>query len=433
MSSSNTTNSYRQRQQDYPRIITSPSTTSKLEELMAMGYSKAECTQALKVSSGDMEQAVGFLLLGENSKRGFNFDFSFSELITRESDLPFINEATTTASTEEDEEEERWNIETARRIAMEATANRPSRNNSTPGTAVSCGVEDQLISMGYDRDAATQALRVSNGDLEQAVAFLMMGESRHGFLTDTSSDAELAAALQSSSSSSPHPSIAVGRVLPDEQPPPLRSTGPKPRIVATTSFLSVPGSGPFAACSAASKFLAGGVVNATFLHGIMESAIELYRKAYPNGTSNKMLSIQSVIKKYGKSHLGIQAEIDENKNEPKQGIFMSQNLQDGAGMRKLLAACRNEQQTGWQVIVIELHHNNDSFCVCLPPKGSANKFWFLDFVPRPTVNTPGAYALVHTSLLQMEESVESVLNAISIRDEVEFVPFKLYNISKVVS
>ena len=53
---------------------------TKIQALLAMGYSEGKCTTALKVAGGDMEQAVGFLLMGDKSQRGF--DFSFEESIT---------------------------------------------------------------------------------------------------------------------------------------------------------------------------------------------------------------------------------------------------------------------------------------------------------------------------------------------------------------
>jgi hypothetical protein len=93
-----------------------------------------------------------------------------------------------------------------------------------------------------------------------------------------------------------------------------------------------------------------------------------------------------------------------------------------------MATCRNQQEAGWQIILVEL--KNDFFCICLPPKGSANKFWFLDFCSRVVVRTPGAYALVHNSLLQLEETMEAIFKSIGQNNEVDYIPFTLYRVKK---
>jgi hypothetical protein len=205
------------------------------------------------------------------------------------------------------------------------------------------------------------------------------------------------------------------------------SEGPKPKIVATRSFLTVPGAGTFCSCYAASLFLTGGVVSAEFLNNIMSAGIELYRKAEPSGHIDTFFSIEAVLKKYGRSHLNIQA-ITNGLEDPKRGFFVENDSQHDLGIRKLMAACRNEQERGWQIVLIEFQ--SDSFCACLPPKGSSNKFWFFDFFPRSNVQSPGAYALVHSSLLQMQDTMELVLKTIARNHDDEILPFLLYKIQK---
>ena len=107
---------------------------------------------------------------------------------------------------------------------------------------------------------------------------------------------------------------------------------------------------------------------------------------------------------------------------------MKHDLQHQLGVRKLLAKCRNEQPEGWQVLLLQL--KADCFTICLPPKGTKNKFWYLDFVPRGKFRVPGAYARVHSSLLQMEESLEAVFTDICDRQEInkESASFVLYSV-----
>jgi hypothetical protein len=424
---------------------TSTSSTSKIQALMAMGYPEGKCTTALRVAGGDMEQAVGFLLMGDKSQRGF--DFSFEESITSSGvgpgEVEVGNETCRAGSP----------------VVVPLTAMEPhGRNvvlppmNPEPISASATfatgdpTLEDQLMNMGYGRNQAKLALRVAQGDLEQAANFLLMGDSRAGFVSDSSlrnlsmtdNDAAVAAAMQEEAlfeharstqhEQYYHQAPPTGYV--EGQSSALPPSGPRPKIVATQTFLTTPGAGTFCTCVAASRFLMGGVVSATFLNNIMEVAIELYRKS-SGGNANALdndNSVESVIRKFGRSHLGIQV-IRNGEVDPKHGVFMPHDLQHDMGIRKLLSTCRNEQQAGWQVLVVELKY--DSFCVSLPPKGTSNKFWFLDFLPRTIVRAPGAYALVHSSLMQMEESMEAVFRTIAMKQESEFLSFTVYRIKKL--
>mmetsp|Transcript_15766 Transcript_15766/g.38809 ORF Transcript_15766/g.38809 Transcript_15766/m.38809 type:complete len:132 (-) Transcript_15766:108-503(-) len=112
----------------------------------------------------------------------------------------------------------------------------------------------------------------------------------------------------------------------------------------------------------------------------------------------------------------------------KVGAFETVNLQGDGSLRHLLANIRNEQQKGWEVVILEV--GDSSFCMCLPPKGSANKFWLLDSIGRPEFRTEGAYARVHVSLLQMEESLEYVMKIKGRKMGTEKLDFKLFVVKK---
>ncbi|KAL3921851.1 MAG: hypothetical protein SGILL_002525 [Bacillariaceae sp.] len=412
-----------------------PTSDNKLQQLMAMGYKETQCAKALRIAQGDLDQAVGYLLLGEQSQQAF--DFSARELICEDFNSPLLTAPNSNDSA----------VDLLGSSLPEGDLDVDVVGITEPQSSFgAASPEDQLVMMGFGRNQALHALRVSDGDVEQAIGFLSMGDSRQGFLVDMerfSSEGTLRNSSVTPSSISS--SDAAHRTMPGTEDfivagsmsipmatampaatttsNPLPSTGPKPKIVATRGFLSVPGAGPFCACYAASRFLKGGVVTAPFLNDIMESGIELYRKKNENG-----VSIENVLRLYGKSHLGIQA-IKSCEEDPKRGVFLDDDVQNDTGIRKLMATCRNEQEAGWQTILVGLQ--NDFFCVCLPPKGSSNKFWFLDFCRRTSVQTPGAYALVHSSLLQLEETMEAVFQNIGRRDEVDYVPFTLYRIKKI--
>jgi UBA/TS-N domain len=415
-----------------------PSTQSqpeKLDQLISMGYHMHQCLKALEVADGDLEQAVGYLLMRETSQRAF--DFSSTELVADGGAAASVLPPTGTS-------DEIIEGESSSR-GISGLPQPLHRHELVLLDAYGSSPEDQLLIMGYSRSQAIQALRVAEGDMEQATNFLLMGNSRRGFLLDLEHfssarhlrGSSLTADESDEVASESRPAVADGRsmsgdsvdiqttcltpvvVSPSRNPPPY--TGPKPKIVSSKSFLNVSTAGPFCACFAASRFLDGGVVTAPFLNDIMESSIELYRK------SNQQFTIENVLKVYGKSHLGIQALVSGDE-EPKLGVHIGNALQQEQGIRKLMAACRNEQQTGWQVILLELQ--NDSFCTCFPPKGTGSKFWFFDFCHRSSVRSPGSYALVHNSLLQMEETIESIIGAIGRREERDCVPFALYTIKK---
>jgi UBA/TS-N domain len=427
------------------------SSSKKIQELVAMGYPEEKCTKALHVAGGDMEQAVGFLLMGDKSQRGFEYS---------------SEEAIASGDYREDEIDNRMGRTEGSSMISPAmwpregntmTPPQPPELTQTPGvySTGSEDLEDQLMSMGYSRNQTRQALRVAQGDLEQAANFLLMGDSRAGFVLEsegshrsfstTDNDAAVAAAMQEEAlleharnndhqpqyhqplflppTNRGEPGPVAPAVVPDSA-----TGGPKPKIVATQTFLTTPGAGPFCTCVAASRFLMGGVVSAPFFNSIMEAAIELYRKSAAVTANADDDAIESIIRKYGRSHLGIQV-VTNGDDDPKHGVFMPHDVQHDRGIRKLLAACRNEQKAGWQIILVAMKY--DSFCICLPPKGTSNKFWFLDFLPRSNVQTPGAYALVHYSLLQMEESIESVFRTILTKQESEFGSFTLYRIKEL--
>ena len=104
------------------------------------------------------------------------------------------------------------------------------------------------------------------------------------------------------------------------------------------------------------------------------------------------------------------AEIEEN---PKQGVFLESELSHPWGIRKTLAKCRNEQKgREWQILIMESvsMRSRECVCVCLPPKGSMNKFWCLDLKPRACFRAPpGAYARAHTNMVQLVESLEGIM------------------------
>lgn len=375
--------------------------SSSLRELVAMGYSEPQATRALQVAAGDVEQAVGFLLMGERSRRQLGENLGSSIAVAEGNLLP----------------------------------SPPSSPTKTPGAVpVADGKLDELVQMGYDRRMAQQALAVSNGDMDQAVNFLLMGDSRANFVLELQSsfkyedDAAMAAVLQQDEIGTRRAAgvaSAAGAAGPESNmyhPTSIRETNSDvPKMVASDSYLTTPGAGSFCACIAASKFLSGGIVTADFLNGILEGGIELFHKA-----NNQEYTVDKILRKYGKN---LRIKSVGGDNDPKNGIFMPHDVQHTLGIRKQLALCRNQQPQGWQVLLLEIP-NFEAFCIALPPKGTKNKFWYLDFYPRSCFRVAGAYARVHTTLLQLEESLEEIFKKALQKSDKEYQEFSIYMIKK---
>jgi hypothetical protein len=404
--------------------------SENIQQIIAMGYSEAEAVQALNVAGGDMEQAVGFLLLSASSRGAFEnvstipdakppaqprpeptpdamlsgfrvpnaADVFENPSYLREPSLADINVPMTNLSS---------------MISEMTMPSFGSTNRGDSGGGVNEKKVDELVEMGYPVEEAHQALRVSDGDIDQAVGFLLMGNaSRMLFFAEVTEsfsigqdddDAKLAATLylqqeeerlrlQVEQHHKQRPESAMYNAL--------HKGGGKnlPKMVITNMGVNQEGVAPFCTCVAAINFLDGGMVNASYLDSILQKGLELFKKAGEKTDYN----VEKVMMKFGKSpNLGLIAP------KTKVGVFKPEDLQDERGLRKLLLNIRNEQPVGWQVIILEVDDN--SFCICLPPKGTANKFWIIDLLARSEFKTKGAYARVHTSLLQLEESLEYVL------------------------
>jgi hypothetical protein len=368
-----------------------------LEELMAMGYSQPHAKRALDIAGGDMEQAVGYLLMGAHSQS----QLDAHDLVDSMSHVA---------------------------VGLPEDTLAPLPTTTKPGAFSVSGVQE-LVLMGYSTDAARDALKVANGDMDQAINYLLMGESRSGFQVEHShqSEDDVAFAIMLQTAEIDDATEATAQARRPESAmyhtTTMRNNVDVPRMVASETFLKTEGAGPFCACIAASKFLSGGVVTAEFLNEILGGGIELFRKS-----DSPSWDVAKVLKKYGKSSLNIEAIIEDG--EPKECMYMAHDLQHVLGIRKQMALCRNQQPVGWQVLILEIP-NFESLCIALPPKGTKNKFWYLDFYPRSSFRVSGAYARVHSTLLQLEESLEAIFKGLLSSSRKEYENFKIHSIKKI--
>jgi len=427
---------------------------NKVQDLLDMGYSRNEAEQALAVAEGDMEQAIGFLLAMQGSGI-FNFDgcaTAYSDVVIG---IPQGTRSTTAAMAAVSSPRGRAAIlatTSSRGGGREEspTMHMPSMKPlARPGAfAVETNNVEEIMKMGYSEKDANDALALCSGDLGRSVNYLLLCETSHhnsrqdgnqeqkveDSVASIDNDAAMAAMLQEDEMMALN--FVVGLQLEDSnnvtyedealynddfrynnnadtvvvQSPRGKNT---PRMVSTESFLNIDGAGPYCACAAASKFLNGGVVTSNFLHEILQTGTEIFRKK----PSNANRDVAQVLQKYGKSHLGIDADVKAG--SPMVGVYMKNDVEISVGLRKLLAACRNVQTTGWQALVLEVDHL-EHFCIALPPKGSVNKFWFIDCRPRACFRVEGAYAMVHNTMAQLAESLETILNKLSRRDHESF-------------
>lgn len=370
---------------------------------MAMGYTREKASRALAVTEGDLEQAVGYLLLGDSD--------AFQGVASGEGTFGLSEDTVTT----------------------------PLDNDVKPG-AYRMNKDDLcvvIMDMGYSRGAAMEALEASGGNLDGAVDFLLSGGShlqlavRRSNSVTINNDAAMAALLQEEEMKAAKGALtARSPIVPEPVPDStmyhatsVRNEVDAPRMVLSTSFLNTEGAGPFCACAAARDFLGGGIMTADFLDDILQYGTELFRKSH--GVD---MNVAQVLEKYGSSHLNLEA--DTTGGWPKEGVYRKDHLNDPMGLRKLLAACRNEQPAGWRVLILEVGPL-ENICLALPPKGSTNKFWYIDCYPRPCFRATGAHARVHTTLLQLGESLEKLLDGLMSTTKGNHETFRIHVIKKV--
>ncbi|KAG7338904.1 ubiquitin-associated UBA domain protein [Nitzschia inconspicua] len=240
-----------------------------------MGYPAHQCTKALQVAEGDLEQAVEYLLMGDGSQQAFHY--SATEMF---SDGGADATAQTAEAPQIDQENEDF---VSRRGSFTFSLQSTHRCETPLPRSPQVQLEEFLLIMGYSEDEITQALRVAEGDLEQAINFLLMGKSRQGFLLDVEhfssehsvqrnnmnistgcglgSDNPVTHIVQRVMTDGTNDIRALRTNIATTRPPssnPLPYTGPKSKIVSTQSFLNVSAAGPFCTCFAGSRFLDGG-------------------------------------------------------------------------------------------------------------------------------------------------------------------------------
>ena len=403
---------------------------TSLEELVSMGYPRIQAKRALDIAGGDMEQAVGYLLMSERSQSQLQDTQDDDHVVTSSEvavgQLLDLGDDTTNHNPND-----------------HANTNiyPPTKDASGPYSSQDSRILE-LTQMGYSIAAAQNALLLTDGDVNQAINYLLMDESRAGFhveqeqqTEDDALDVAMAILLQEeelygtravSPPSTANYNTANAANRPESSmyhATAIRRDVDVPRMVATDSYLKTDGAGPFCACMAASKFLSGGVVTADFLNTILAGGIELFRKS-----NSQEWDVGTILKKYGKANLNIEAVIDDD--EPKSCVYLPNDLNQTLGIRKQIALCRNQQGTGWQVLILEIPHM-ESICIALPPKGTKNKFWYLDFQPRPCFRVDGAHARVHTTLLQLSESLETIFQGLVTSTHKEYQSFTIYMIKKL--
>jgi UBA/TS-N domain len=436
---------------------------AKVDELVAMGYSPKQAEHALAIAEGDLEQAVGFLIMEESGRLNFEgvdhavVASSVAAAASSSPPPPLLRVPASGA------------VPTA--VPLSATAPTmafdgvvpimpsscpPTRASVTsaatkPGAyAVETDNVREITNMGYSRVMAQEALSFSGGDLDQALNYLLLvcresvaphGTSRTPWEAFQRSDSETAildndatmaarlqveeisaaraaatAAVATNGGGGPRTTTSrrlapTGPAIVSPPAPPesamyhsttIRNESDGPRMVSSRSFLDVDGAGPFCVCITASRFLEGGVVTAEFLNEILQAGTELFRK-----TSNTEMNVSRVLQKYGKSSIGIEADLTGG--SPKAGVHLTCDHNHAMGLRTLLAECRNSQPAGWQALILEVGPSFEHICIGLPPKGSRNKFWYIDCRPRPCLGASGAHARVHSTLLQLTETLETMM------------------------
>lgn len=138
---------------------------SSIERLLALGYTEREALKALRVSGDDLNQAIGFLVMDEESRAAFLTES------TRASSSDLVASSTAAAAATSELAAHPSTTTTLPRGMTKPHSPRAASGELKPGF-VQVDSADTLVEMGYDRQQARLALAAAGGNLDRAVEIL---------------------------------------------------------------------------------------------------------------------------------------------------------------------------------------------------------------------------------------------------------------------
>ncbi|XP_042072943.1 NEDD8 ultimate buster 1 [Haplochromis burtoni] len=196
--------------------------SEKMAQLMALGFSEREARLGLRASRGDLQEAAIHISTRrqereELKQRERQKRRTRMEAISALMELGFSQRDAARALHHAD-----GNVDRAYAILLDSSQDAQATNNNTEGGASPEKVE-QLLYLGFERDSAEAALRLTGGDVQSATQLLLdsQGVLSPELLTppSTSSSSSTPSSEEpSSASSSPEDSELVSEVLEDIAP-----------------------------------------------------------------------------------------------------------------------------------------------------------------------------------------------------------------------
>ncbi|GAX19549.1 hypothetical protein FisN_19Hu127 [Fistulifera solaris] len=247
-----------------------------------------------------------------------------------------------------------------------------------------------LTALGFSVEAASEALRVCDGQVENAANYLLM----NGIATNDAGTDD----------SSPSSNIQM--------------------IHSNTSQYSYEDGRSACTCmalSAARNFLRNTTinddnvshVNASFLEEVIQNGIAIYQQHFSKNATEH-LSAEEIIEKGIFPQLQLLGGI-------RQGI-LSQDRNSPLGLPEMLR-CIRESSSGWVACLIT--KTPETVLVCLSP---GSKSVLIDTHPRPQqFAANGAYARIHSSENELWESLETIFPFTDLRSDVSELMAAMYN------
>jgi hypothetical protein len=249
-----------------------------------------------------------------------------------------------------------------------------------------------ITAMGFDAAQAQQALQASNGNVEHAVNFLLVG----GGASESASSGATASGGGASK-------LVVGTIS-QYSVDNGRSACTCIALTAATKFLQSPSEENLSADSLQSMIIQG-VEHYQQLSNTLSSSVE-------------HLSPEEVLQNAAQ-----QFPLQMLPGGIRQGI-MSPDPHHPLGLPSLLQAIRQEQPPSkWMALLMT--KTPETVCLLFPPPASTGGFWLVDSHPRSGIE--GSYAKSHPSLHELDGSLQMIFPCTDLGPDVSEMMAAMYN------
>jgi hypothetical protein len=246
-----------------------------------------------------------------------------------------------------------------------------------------------LTALGFSVGAASEALRVCDGQVENAANYLLI----HGIVTnDTRTDDSSSSTIQMIHSNTSQYSYEDGR-----------SACTCMALTAARNFLR----------NITINDDAVSHINASFLEEVIQNGLAVYQQLFSRNATEH-LSAEQILEKGIFPQLQLLGGI-------RQGV-LSHDRSSPSGLPETLR-CIRESSSGWVACLIT--KTPETILVCLSP---GSKSVLIDTHPRPQQFAAyGAYARIHSSEKELWESLETIFPFTDLGSDVSELMAAMYN------